>query len=385
MTMLKNILSFFLTQAQSRLGPYGTMAMILSVSVYLWAGVTGGPPSNAERLTLQGSQMIGPNGSPVILRGFNWGAWGTPQQQDAADNKAQGANVVRLPLRWWGVYSSPDIDSRSDSSPGHIDPDHLKKLDQEIQWITSQGLWVVLMMDSDCGQNGTQDAEMQKYCDPQNQYASTGHNFWSDPSVRQKYKEAWQFLAERYRNQPLIAMYEILPEPNPNQASQEQVTEFYKEIINAITPIDNRTPFLIGASPKYNINSAGDAFLPEPVYANKIVYTGNLFVHTGQDQATNIKNLSKRLQGLTDLRDQKQVPIFIQQTGSKSGEDPDMTYLNAVLSLLNQNQVPWTLWQYRDHASANGYGMYYPERNGQWVLKKDRLEVVKKYFTSPAR
>jgi aryl-phospho-beta-D-glucosidase BglC (GH1 family) len=339
-------------------------------------------PSEAPpaRLTLSGTSLLDSNRNPIMLRGFNWGNWGTAQPQDAADNASQGANAVRILLRWWGNYSSPDIDSRSDASPGHIDPAHLALLDSYVSWATSQGLWVDLAVDSNCGQNATQDAAMQRYCDPDRQYGSNGHNFWTDPAMRTEFIEVWQFVANRYKNTTHIAWYEVLPEPNPPSVRQADVTEFYKQVIRAIRTVDGNTPFLVGATSAYNIKRASDAYIPDVEFQNKIIYTGNLFVRTGLSQSANIANLSMRLQGLTDLRDSHNVPIFVQQTGSKSSEDPNNMYLDAVLSLLNSKSVPWVWWEYRDHVSPGGYGIYYPDRDGNWILKPTRLDGVKSYF-----
>src|SRR5665213_2543685 len=57
---------------------------------------------NPGHLSVKGSQILAPNGQPIMLRGFNWGTIAdTAQPQDAADNVAQGANFVRIPLSWY--------------------------------------------------------------------------------------------------------------------------------------------------------------------------------------------------------------------------------------------------------------------------------------------
>jgi hypothetical protein len=71
------------------------------------AGVASGTPG---RLSVSGTQILTPGGKPIVLRGFNWGQWGTAQSTDAASNVSQGANSVRIPLRWWG-NAKPGVDS----------------------------------------------------------------------------------------------------------------------------------------------------------------------------------------------------------------------------------------------------------------------------------
>ncbi|MBA3789287.1 hypothetical protein H0X32_02750, partial [Patescibacteria group bacterium] len=85
----------------------------------------GGTPGSGQQgtpghLTVRGSQIIAPDGQPIVLRGFNWGPISdTSQPQDGRDNAAQGANFVRIPLSW---YSSNRLDT-TDCSGGALDYD----------------------------------------------------------------------------------------------------------------------------------------------------------------------------------------------------------------------------------------------------------------------
>lgn len=250
------------------------------------------PPAKPKRLTLSGSSMTLPGGANITLRGMNEGTWGEMQQKDAADIAAQGGNVVRVLIRWWGLYGTPDVESRSDNSPGHFDPAHVQRFLSEIQWCLDAGLWVIPAIDSNCGQNGLQDANMAAYCDPGGSYPG-GHNFWTDLEMRRKFKEAWLYLAGILKDYNNIAFYELLPEPlggaGPEQATQ--VSVFHQELMTAIDGVDQRTPFLIGARDSYNINLCDEAYISDSHWANRVVYTGNLFLRTGKTQAENLANL----------------------------------------------------------------------------------------------
>jgi aryl-phospho-beta-D-glucosidase BglC (GH1 family) len=338
-------------------------------------------PGTAARLTVRGSEILDAQGNPIVLRGFSWGRWGTAQPGDGKENAAEGANMVRIPLRWWGIYGEESIDSRDDAAPGHIDPDHLKELDRMIQDASSAHLWIDLFVDSDCGQNGTQeDKGTAKYCDPEGKYGSKGRNFWSDRESRARFIEVWKFVANRYKDTPYIGMYELLPEPNPAGYSAQDVSQFYQELIAAIRPIDSRTPFLIGAYKGYNIKSVESAYIKTSV---PIIYTGNLFVYTDRGSLASVtSNLEERLKALTDFRDKYNVPVFVQQTGARSGEDPGGAYADAVLSLLNKNNVGWAWWTYRQENFGDGFSIEYQKKDGSWVRKDDLLAIISKYFKS---
>ena len=142
----------------------------LAMSVAAHAAAPAQPPG-PPRLSVSGADILDPSGKPILLRGWNWGHWGKAQPQDGAENAAQGANVVRIPLRWWGFYKGRGgtVDSREDgaTATAGIDPANLRHLDDMVRSASAAKLWIVLFVDSDCGQNGTQDARERQYCDPQ--------------------------------------------------------------------------------------------------------------------------------------------------------------------------------------------------------------------------
>ena len=94
------------------------------------------------------------------------------QSGDAATIAAQGGTVVRVLIRWWGLYGSTDVENRADASPGYFQQDHRARFLREVQWCVDGGLWVIPVIDSNCGQSGTQTPDMVRYCG--------GRNFWTD-------------------------------------------------------------------------------------------------------------------------------------------------------------------------------------------------------------
>jgi hypothetical protein len=341
---------------------------------------SGPPPARYGGLRVQGKDIVGLDGRPVTLRGMNWGRWGFAQAQDATSNIAQGANCVRIPLRWWGRYSPTTTDSRSDGAvaTAGIDPGHLAILDQMVRWASAAGLWIILFVDSDCGQDGKQDADEIGYCDPKGQYPA-GHNFWSDPALRAQFVEVWRFVADRYKANPRLGLFEVLPEPDPSAATDADITAFYAELTDAIRAVAPGVPFLIGAR-SYMLASAAKAWNPA---WQDVVYTGDLFLYTNGTQAENIQNLSDRLQYLVDLRATRNVPVFVQQVGVCSVDDPDQVYLNAALSMLTTQGVGFAWWLYRDAAYPDGYGVHYQDGGGNWLTKAPVLATIQTYFRAP--
>ena len=298
--------------------------------------------------------MFTPQGSAIILRGMNEGTWGEMRSTDAAAIAAQGGNAVRVLIRWWGLYGSSDVESRADGAPGHFQPDHLAQFLKEVQWCIDAGLWVIPVIDSNCGQSGTQDPAMMKYCDASGAYPG-GRNFWTDLTQRQYFKEAWIYLASILKSYPNIAFYELLPEPLAGRDAShgKEVSTFYQELMVAIEDKagDIRTPFLVGARDAYNINLVDEAYIAAPRWKDRVVYTGNLFIRTGKSQSENLASLDSRVAALSAMKTMRQVPVFIQQFGVRSGDDPAQFYLDVGLSRLQAAGIGYTGWQWRQNTT----------------------------------
>lgn len=374
-----------------------TMMLTTLAAVFTSASCGGGGGGNApsstssvplpDRLTLTGSVMRAPSGAEITLLGISEGTWGTMQKQDAGFIASQGATVVRVLIRWWGLYGGTDVESRDDAANGHFKADHVTEFLQNIQWCIDAGLWVIPAIDSNCGQNGLQSADMVAYCDTSRSYPD-GHNFWTDLSQRQLFKEAWVYLANILKGYPNIAFYELLPEPlqNRDASYSAQVSAFYQELMAAIEDNagDTRTPFLVGARDAYNIQLCDEAYIADPRWANRVVYTGNLFTHTGGTQAQNIADLQTRLGALSTMKVTRNVPVFIQQFGVRSGDDPGEVYLNAGLSFMNAAGIGYAGWQWRQNTTnPNEYAIVIQDPNtGADVVKTAVLAVYSKYWRS---
>jgi hypothetical protein len=348
--------------------------MLLRVLFLLAALACGGLASAAPgpgHLSVRGREIVDPAGNPILLRGWNWGHFGKAQESDAADNAAQGANVVRLPLRWWGYYKAKGVDSRQDSAAATagIDPANLAILDDNVRWASRAKLWIVLFIDSNCGQNGTQNQEMVAYCDPGKQYRD-GHNFWTDPAMRAKFIALWRFIANRYKDTPYIGMFEPLPEPGAPATSPQQIVDFYSEVMAAIRPVAPGIPFLVGPT-RYRAAQMRTAFNPA---WKDVVYTGNLFFHTGGEES-GLEGIRGRLQAMLDLRNQRNVPLFVQQVGVRAGEDPDQAKVKAMLGMLVDNRVGFAYWEYRGASNPDEYGVMY-RRGKTWRTKPAELSAI---------
>ena len=338
------------------------------------------PPAAAVatsgHLSIRGSDILDPSGRPILLRGWNWGHWGKAQPQDAADNASQGANVVRIPLRWWGHYERPGIDARAESAPMLLDPAHLQMLDANVQAASRAHLWIVLFIDSDCGQNGTQNPEQVQYCDPSHRYPA-GHNFFTDRDERARFIALWRFIATRYKDTPYLGMFEPLPEPGGPDTPPADIAAFYAEVTNAIRQVAPGIPFLLGGH-HYRAQQLETVYNPQ---WHDVIYTGNLFMHSGGGPKTGVGGVDERVRDLVQFRDRHRVPVFVQQVGVRtSDDDASLSSLKAVLGSLVRERIGFTYWQYRSNDYRRSYGAVVEEKDGRWTTRTPTLQAVSSFF-----
>jgi hypothetical protein len=364
-----------------------------------------------DRLLILDDQILAPDHTEIKLRGWNWGQWNTilagdqypgypgsrhNDPSDGADAVTQGANVVRILLRWWGEYG-PDndnmdrfgkpIDSRDEvTGTAHVSNKALALLDDMITEATSHGVWVVLAVDSNCGQESPSDADL---------YCSIGgaphRNFNNDTDMRNEFKDIWTYLANTYKNHDHIAMYEILPEPQfgcsagPDACDYAATRAFYTELIGTIRNQDSRTPILVGPGSGYAMKHIEDAFITDPGNSMKLIYTANML----SQGALSMDQLGTFL----NFRCAHHVPVIVQQVGilqsdvkDQQGHLDPMAYradVANVLSELDGDDIGWTWWTYRDQRNGDGYAPWYlSAAPDTWsaAVTPDMLTTITTYF-----
>jgi hypothetical protein len=330
-----------------------------------------GETGTADRLTIDGRRILDPDGHQIVLRGYNWGEWGTWRPHDGTDNASDGANVVRIPLRWWGDWY-PGTDSFIADTPQttclvdgpHVDQGHLDDLTNAIQEATAAGLWVVLMVDSNYGQGADDRPD----------------NFWTNTCMEQRFELLWTLLAKTYKSVPHIAAYEILAEPKPHGFTEDQVRDMYDRWIHVIRDKDANTPVIVGPTNDYDLSILDQAFTQTD---DKVIYTGNYFIHDLEHADPTDRN-----HYIMDFLDGYAAPVWINQVGIKSGIDSDAEAVaGRLLDAFAKEAVGWTWWTYRErNASLQGYGVFYQtgdDDQGDWHERGDWREYLKTQLMAP--
>jgi hypothetical protein len=212
-----------------------------------------------------GGRLLDGHGEPLILRGVGLGNWLLPEgymwkfehpltqsprqiealivdlvgtalaaefwqgfhskfitEDDIARIHAEGMNHVRLPINSRVVM---------DETGGLIEPG-LELIDRAIDWCRKHHLWVVLdLHGAPGGQTGT-NIDDSPHHSPE---------LFTDERYRELTLELWRALALRYRDEEVVAAYDLLNEPLPDVYQHlyaGQLRDLYRELTAVIREVD---------------------------------------------------------------------------------------------------------------------------------------------------
>lgn len=312
--------------------------------------------SAAQRfVTVNGKDIVDPNGNKILLKGINLGNWLVPEgyffkfgdvnspdlidrgfkemigeeetkkfwnqyldtyitQEDIAYIKKSGFNHVRIPFHY-KLFTSDDY--LNGENKGFV------YLDRLIEWCSKEGLWVLL--DMHCAPGGQTGDNI----DDSYGYPFLLESIWAqDLTV-----SIWRKIAERYKNNPTVLGYDLLNEPiahyfSSNENLNKSLEPLYKRITKAVREVDAKHLIFYGGA-QWNTNFG---VFGEP-FDMKAVYTFHKYwmpVNQGEIQA------------YLDFSTKYNVPLYL----GESGENTDQ-WIKSFRELLEKHQVSWCFWPYK--------------------------------------
>jgi hypothetical protein len=143
-------------------------------------------------------------------------------EADIEQIAAEGMNHVRLPINSRVVMDDD----------GALIPSGLELIDRLIGWCRDHGLWVILdLHGAPGGQTGTNIDDS-----PNGEPELFLERRYQDQTVA-----LWVALARRYRDEPVVAAYDLLNEPLPNEYGTRYANELvalYRRLTAAIREVD---------------------------------------------------------------------------------------------------------------------------------------------------
>ena len=167
------------------------MKKILLICLVLISVNAYAQPSSQGWISVSGNQFVDQNQKPVIFRGLNFadpdklekdGRWDKRHFEEA---KNWGANIIRLPVhpRAWRSRGKEN---------------YLKLLDQAVSWAKEVDIYLIIDWHSIGNlRTGLYQHEMYQ-------------------TDLQETFDFWYTIARKYKDEPVVAMYEMFNEPNVN-------------------------------------------------------------------------------------------------------------------------------------------------------------------------
>jgi endoglucanase len=347
---------------------------------------------NNTFLKRQKTLIVDGQGKPVQLKGVNFGGWlmmeayfvyapALPQQvfekefakecgvkaldeimtrfrnnfiteEDFKQVASWGMNCIRLPFHY----------------KVGADKQAVSYLDQAIVWARKHDVYLILDLHA---APGAQNPDW--HSDSLNRKTE----LWTKKSNRQQTYALWEKLADRYKDETIIAGYDILNESVLED--NDLLNEFYREAIKAIRRSDkNHILFIEGQFWAQQIDVLDDFEDDNWVYSihfyEPMEFAFNLiqFIHYPWN-GCNKDVLRRRMEGYYKFAQKKQRPVHVGEFGVnyRQGVYNEHVYLRDELKCFNDFGFHWNYWTYKsvkNHMFPDGVCSYYP--NSPWVHRQ---------------
>ena len=286
-------------------------------------------------------------------------------EDDVAFIRSTGANTVRIALN----YREFERDDR----PFEYLESGFVRLEQALGWCAQHGVYAILDLHAVQGWQNT---------DWHSDNAGRSTHFWQHPHFQDRFVRLWSALAERFRNNPWVAGYNVMNEPVTNAPrgrfgshaytpDWEVLNRVYRRVVTAIREVD----------PEHLIFLEGDLFSThfaglEPPFAENLVYSSHNYTpagfgpgpypgefqgYLGSFQAQLVRQHwdRERQRGVffetegARFAQQHRVPLWVGEFGSVyNGPGDDLqSHLRAMddqIDVFEEFGAHWTTWNYKD-------------------------------------
>lgn len=364
--------------------------LIACIAIAVLPGMLRKPEDFAQRpkaitdedfLTVSGSNLVNRSGESVLLRGVNLGGWllqecwmcpvtgadgewgnldtieafkanGLTNEQiqqlfdTYQDNwiteydldiiAETGANCVRVPF-WYRNFMLNEagdwIDEDLDNNPG------FRRLDWIIEQAGKRGMYVILDL------HGAPGGQSMNHC-----CGTVGRNdLYTSQQCRETMKKLWVAIAQRYQDEPAVAAYDLMNEPQNNDgfeshenyvspwdsAAWEQTNEVYREMVAAVRSVDQN--HVISVEGIWRIKNLPD---PGDEGWTNMLYQVHLYDATAQ-----FRSLAADVARYGRAHD---VATLVGEFSNMDG-----------IAICEKNGISWTTWTYKGGKGANGNWFWY--------------------------
>lgn len=327
-------------------------------------------------LHVQGKKVVDENGNEIFLRGFNTGSFNFASYKDGLNNLSEidvfndqnfkhfmterdikemrnmGANVLRAHsyLKFWTL----------ETEPYQYDEGFIKTLDDLIDMAYRNGIYVIIVM-SDAGHNDFADINVAHY---------GGNVLWTDNNLRKRVVAAWGYIAKHYANNPGVAGYDIINEPQP--PNKQALHSFYSDVIKEIRKHDKKHMIILEHchfTPNCDEIDWGGTYNDNNLMLQIHVYDdASKRGFYSPSQYRSREELEEDVKELYSHEETKSHPVFVGEFGATwASREIGIRWTKDVVELMNQYDVHYAYFPYKGSNSEKSNGLYWGGR--EWWLR----------------
>lgn len=331
-------------------------------------------------LKASGKKVINGEGKEILLRGVGFGSWLLPEgymwrfpdqgdrprriermivdligeakaadfwelyydrhtaEADIQKIASEGFNSVRVPINARFLIE--------EGEPLQVKEGRMRLIDRVIEWCRKYSLYVILdLHGAPGGQTGTNIDDS----------ANDKPELFMDERNKRLTVALWRMLADRYKDEWIVAGYDLLNEPLPDwfSAYNGEVMPLYKEIVNAIREVDDRHMIILEGAHWATDWSIFDEKIDDNLMLQFHKYWNNPDTES--------------IQLFLDKREEWNVPIFMGEGGENNCD-----WFAGVFRLYEDHDISWNFWTWKKMGCTNSpCSVIMPEG---WQLLIDYLE-----------
>jgi len=278
--------------------------------------------------------------------------------------KSLGCNLVRVAFNYRHF--------ESDEDPGHYKEAGFTWLDKVIGWASDAGVYVVLDFHA---VQGWQSSGW--HCDN----PGGPPQFWDHSHFEDRAVALWGAIARRYRDEPVIAMYGIMNEPEAHDPGK--LNHFYQRVTRAIRTVDNR--HILNFEGNHYSQDFSQLDPPEDL---NVVYASHLYVPPGLDDVRypgmigdvlyNRETIEAIYRQRRDYCARYSVPHWLSEFGPIYNQPeftPDkLRVLADHFDIIESYGDHWTIWNYKDLGKM---GVVTVDPESPWMQRIRPVHTVK--------
>ncbi len=276
------------------------------------------------------------------------------QEKDFANIAKMGFNCVRVPFHYRLI----------ETANGKYDQHGLSYLDRVIGWGRKYGVYIILDLHA---AHGAQNHDWHS-----DSYGKA--ELWTNEQYQKKTYALWEFLADHFKDETIVAGYDILNEAVIDDVAK--LNKFYKGLIKTIRSVDkNHILFVEGNRWGQDLEPLeefeDDNHVLSIHYYMPLEFTFNLIPFLKYPLKTMNKGvIRKLLKRYERISKKRSVPVYLGEFGvnDREGVYAEHKWVKDVLESCREFGFHWTYWTYK--AIKNSFfpdGIFSYRPNPPWV------------------